>query len=272
MAVPTFDIPVLGTLTSESDPKIIAALQDIKNILTGNIDSSNLSDSAKKDASVPTGTILEWTGDVAPDGFLLCNGISYLTNQYQELFNIIGYKYGGSTTTFKVPDLRGRVSVGKGTHPDVDTLGESDGTSTSSRTIYHYHDDGSLLCANHYHTDGSLYAVSHYHSAGSLKVDVPNLILYGSVGANEPLNKSTLGTTTSFAWSIKGTASGSSDNGYAWPLTGVAIGASANVSGQSGNSGNVDVNGQTSATQPDVSGNTGSSFIPYLVVNKIIKF
>src|SRR5215510_7409983 len=46
----------------------------------------------------PAGSILDFGGDVAPNGYVLCNGASYDKTQpaYTALFNAIGYKYGGS--------------------------------------------------------------------------------------------------------------------------------------------------------------------------------
>jgi microcystin-dependent protein len=57
---------------------------------------------------------------------------------------VIGTLYGtgDGTTTFNVPDLRGRVAVGyaaAGGHPDVSTLGNNDGTPTASRRAKHRH-------------------------------------------------------------------------------------------------------------------------------------
>jgi microcystin-dependent protein len=62
-----------------------------------------------------TGVILEYAGSTAPAGFLLCYGQAVDRTVYASLFGIIGTAYGvgDGTTTFNVPDLRGRVCAGK---------------------------------------------------------------------------------------------------------------------------------------------------------------
>ena len=42
------------------------------------------------------------------DGWLLCDGSSYLQSDYPALFECLGTKFGGNETSFNVPDLRGR--------------------------------------------------------------------------------------------------------------------------------------------------------------------
>ena len=55
--------------------------------------------------STPVGVIQAFSGNTIPRGFLLCDGASYKTTDYPELFDIIGYTYGGSDGTFNVPNL-----------------------------------------------------------------------------------------------------------------------------------------------------------------------
>lgn len=54
-----------------------------------------------------TGMITAGINSEAPEGWLICNGASYQTSEYSDLFNIIGYNFGGSGDTFNVPDYRG---------------------------------------------------------------------------------------------------------------------------------------------------------------------
>jgi microcystin-dependent protein len=54
----------------------------------------------------------------APEGWLQCQGQTLQVNQYQALFSLIGNAYGGDgVSTFKLPDLRGRVPVQSGAGP-----------------------------------------------------------------------------------------------------------------------------------------------------------
>lgn len=62
---------------------------------------------------VPTGTVVSFAGHNAPTGWLLCDGTQYSSSSYPTLYAIIGTTYGGGNGSFKVPDLRGRIPVGK---------------------------------------------------------------------------------------------------------------------------------------------------------------
>lgn len=72
---------------------------------------------ATVDLIMPTGSILDYAGTNAPDGWLLCYGqtLDATANpEYQALYDIIGNTYGGSSNAnFVVPDLRGRVIAGQ---------------------------------------------------------------------------------------------------------------------------------------------------------------
>lgn len=68
------------------------------------------------DFTIPTGVVVEYEGDTTdiPDGFLLCDGSAVSRTTYADLFAKIGTKHGAGngTTTFNLPDRRGRVPVG----------------------------------------------------------------------------------------------------------------------------------------------------------------
>ena len=58
------------------------------------------------------GVILPWAGTYAPRGWLFCNGQQLQINQYQALYAVIGFQYGGDgKTVFNLPNLNGRVPV-----------------------------------------------------------------------------------------------------------------------------------------------------------------
>lgn len=68
--------------------------------------------------TTPAGTFNYFCNVTAPIGYLECNGQSVSTTTYPELFNAIGYLYGGAGASFNVPDLRGefiRSAAGTGT-------------------------------------------------------------------------------------------------------------------------------------------------------------
>lgn len=66
---------------------------------------------------VPVGTILAFGGaSTAPTGWLFCDGTAINRTTYNGLFTVIGTNFGGGngSTTFNVPDLRGRAPIGAG--------------------------------------------------------------------------------------------------------------------------------------------------------------
>ena len=46
------------------------------------------------------GVILPWAGTYAPRGWLFCNGQQLQINQYQALYAVIGFQYGGMEKRF----------------------------------------------------------------------------------------------------------------------------------------------------------------------------
>lgn len=60
------------------------------------------------------GKIIMFAGSTAPEGTLHCNGAAISRTTYSELFAAIGTTYGAGdgSTTFNLPDLRGKWMVG----------------------------------------------------------------------------------------------------------------------------------------------------------------
>ena len=76
----------------------------------------------------PAGSILAYGGTTAPDGWLACDGTSYLRTEYPGLFVDIGTAYGTADAThFNVPDGRGRFLRGQdqGAGRDPDAAGRA---------------------------------------------------------------------------------------------------------------------------------------------------
>lgn len=83
------------------------------------------------------GQTILFAGNFAPRGWAFCEGQLLQISQNTALFSILGTTYGGDgRTTFKLPDLRGRVPVNvggtSGTGPGLRTyvLGQQGGTET----------------------------------------------------------------------------------------------------------------------------------------------
>jgi microcystin-dependent protein len=77
------------------------------------------------DAALPPGSVMAYMGSVAPGGWLLCDGSEVSRSEYALLFAVIGTASGAGngTTTFNLPDLRGRFLRGwnaaAGADPDA---------------------------------------------------------------------------------------------------------------------------------------------------------
>jgi len=108
---------------------------------------------------VPVGTIVLFAGSVVPEGWLLCDGSAVSRTQYARLFQVIGTTYGAGdgSTTFNLPNLRGRVPVGLDTaQSEFDTLGKTGGvksvTLTVSQMPAHDHGIASYSISNDVHS------------------------------------------------------------------------------------------------------------------------
>lgn len=70
-----------------------------------------------------SGMVIPFAGAAAPSGWLLCDGAAVSRTTYARLFTVIGTTYGAGngTTTFNLPDARGRniIGVGTGTFAEV---------------------------------------------------------------------------------------------------------------------------------------------------------
>lgn len=83
------------------------------------------------------GTIKIFAFDFAPRTWAFCNGQLLSIAQNTALFSLLGTTYGGNgTTTFGLPDLRGRSMVGAGQAGGMSiNWGEVGGTESSSLTL-----------------------------------------------------------------------------------------------------------------------------------------
>lgn len=65
--------------------------------------------------TTPVGTVNPYAGVTAPSNWLLCDGSAISRTTYSALFSVVSTTYGSGdgTTTFNLPDLRGRTVAGK---------------------------------------------------------------------------------------------------------------------------------------------------------------
>ena len=113
-------------------------------------------------AAGPIGHVAAYAGNVVPLGYLECNGAAVSRTTYVNLFGVCGILYGAgdSTTTFNLPDLRGRFIRGWDDSAGVDV----------GRALGSYQADlvGPVTDPGHTHTDAG-----HVHSGGVAVYDNP---------------------------------------------------------------------------------------------------
>jgi len=98
--------------------------------------TTNAAGAASWNAVPPVGVITAYAGSTAPTGYLICNGAAVSRTTYAALYAIIGTTYGtgDGSTTFNLPDLTGRVPVGKNAGT-FSTLGAKAGEETHTMTV-----------------------------------------------------------------------------------------------------------------------------------------
>ncbi|CAK0779044.1 putative Tail fiber protein [Gammaproteobacteria bacterium] len=205
---------------------------------------------------LPAGLIAPYGGAAAPDGWLLCDGTAVSRSTYAALFTAISTTYGvgNGSTTFNLPDLRGRFPLGKAAAGTGSTLGGTGGAldhthtgpSHSHTLSSHTHDMSShthTLSAhthtmkNHTHSLNShVHAVGgHYHelghggtlavaSGGSHTHDMKYLTQTAQTGAGASYRQMTASS------SPDGTVAVSSDGAHTHTLSG-SIGLAAGSDG-----------------------------------------
>lgn len=150
------------------------------------------------------GSIMPWACPGIPQGWLLCDHSAVSRTMYLTLYNALGgaaspWGQGDGSTTFNVPDLRGRVILGVGsTIPAMDAgltnraMAAKGGEETHALTIgelaVHNHTapaSASASLADHYHTMPA--GPSHNHTdSGHGHTDAGHSHLYDYVATAQP--------------------------------------------------------------------------------------
>jgi microcystin-dependent protein len=189
---------------------------------------------------VPIGAIEDFAGPTAPSGWLVCDGTALSRVTYKPLFEVIGTTWGAGdgSTTFNLPDFRGRFRLTKAASGTGSTLAATGGSLDHTHSVP---SDGS-----HQHT-----VDSHAHTV-----------------ASDGDHTHTGNTDATTAFGLAGWVSGFDvgvSSGHVHPFT-------------TGSNGAHDHDGVTGAAVPDTglggshdhSGATGAQNPPFAVVMTII--
>jgi microcystin-dependent protein len=187
----------------------------------------------------PAGCMSPFAGSTAPTGWLLCYGQAVSRTTYATLFGVISTTYGvgDGSTTFNLPDMRGRGFIG------LDNLGGSAASRVAAATSLG--DTGGS--ETHTHT-----GPSHTHTTGDVTLTAAQS---GCPAHNHP------GNVSNTAGSLNGVNAGISGINGAY-ITGNNTAANASQAHNHG------------ATAAGGTGNTStvSNLTPYMAGGWIIKY
>lgn len=165
-------------------------------------------------------------------GWLYCNGAAVSRTVYANLFAAIGTTYGAGdgSTTFNLPDFRGRTPVGYGAvgtnaQPTV-TLGGTTGNSVAGEAA-HSLVSGELASHTHTFTTGNQSADHTHAQAPQTCVNYPSAQGLGSPTGSQALYSNTFSTgiqssSHTHSGTTAGTGSGTAHNNLQ-PLLGVNV-------------------------------------------------
>lgn len=227
------------TLTAGTPENVNQLMANLTALTTGvnNIDSSNITDgsigladlaTAVTDLLAPVGSLLDYGGSTDPVAgkWVLADGRAISRTTYATLFTALGgasspYGLGDGSTTFNIPDLRGRTAVGPdnmGTAqgdaarlPDNDARGNTGGSASTTLTTAqipaHNHTITSFSASGTTSTNGA-----HNHAVSDvLKNNATGAVFTASFGGVVSVGQFT-STDGAHNHTVTTTGSGATDN------------------------------------------------------------
>lgn len=246
---------------------------------------------------IPSGVINMWSTTTAPTGWLICDGTTVSRTTYAALFAVISTTYGvgDGSTTFTLPNLKGKVPVGRDSaDASFDTMGELGGakthtlTSTEMPSHTHTQDSHNHTQNSHNHTQD---AHNHTQNAHGHTVDAHSHLNYymtGDAGAhNHTYDRATAqtanraGTTFSTVTSLIQTSTNTNTQAahahtsiaYTGDTSpGVTATTATNIANTATNQAQTATNIAATATNQNTGGGGAHNNLqPYIVLNYIIK-
>jgi microcystin-dependent protein len=179
-------------LSDDGAETVTLTLGDATATLTGRLQSYNSRISSLERGlgyipDAPVGAMFDWPGAAPPALFAWADGSALSTTAYPELFAVLGYTYGGSGTSFNLPDCRGRMTVAAGqgaglTNRPAASVGGAETVGLDNAHTGNHTHGGVVTSGNnsgpHAHgwsATSTLATAAHTHPAGGLNTLNPNV-------------------------------------------------------------------------------------------------
>ena len=155
-------------------------------------------------AALPSGSVVPFAGTSAPSGYLLAQGQAVSRTTYSDLFSAISTTYGtgDGSSTFNLPDLRGRVVAGK------DDMGGSSANRLTDQTGGLNGDTLGDTGGSETHTLTEAQLAAHTHGAGSYSTNIQ----VSGVGGGNRAQSNNAGAEISVTGTSGSTGSGDAHN------------------------------------------------------------
>lgn len=196
------ELPVVTTVGATGSDNALPTEQAVREALT---------------SLIPAGTMILFGGTSTPSGWFWCDGSAYSRTTYAALFAAIGTTWGvgDGSTTFNVPDLRGRapIGVGQGSGLTNRTLGSKLGEESHALTLAengpHTHTGGlhTHVGGEHTHTINAC-----YHDSGASGGSVVSGTLHTSDNNKTTLSGGAVATSSDGAVATTSSGSGTAHN------------------------------------------------------------
>lgn len=114
--------------------------------------------------TLPIGSIMPYGSSTVPGNWLVCDGSAVSRTTFADLFAVIGTSFGAGdgSTTFNLPNLKGKVPVGQNTSDTAfDTMGETGGSKEHKHRLPLFQENANGSGAPRYlNWNGANYGIS----------------------------------------------------------------------------------------------------------------